>query len=75
MAYTQEIRIGDRMLTVWTEKGVDFPWQGALFTFIDPITGKEVTMQAGFKLWNGNLTSDPPKGAILIQIKKRPGSK
>ena len=69
MAYWQEIRIGDRILPVWTEKGLEPPWQGALFTFTDPMTGKVVTVQAGFKAWKGNLESDPPPGAI--KIKKR----
>ena len=72
MTYCQEVRIGDRILTVWTEKGVDFPWQGALFTFTDPMTGKIVTMQASFKQWKGNLESESPPGAITIQIKERP---
>jgi len=75
MAYSQEVRIGDRILTIWTGKGVDYPWQGALFTFTDPMTGKDVTMQAGFKAWRGNLNSDPPDGAILIRLKPRPGAK
>ena len=60
---------------VWTEKGVDFPWQGVLFTFTDPMTGKFVTMQAGFKQWKGSLESDPPLGAIIVQIQKRPAIK
>jgi hypothetical protein len=42
-----------------------------LFTFTDPMTGKVVTVQAGFKAWKGNLESDPPPGAITIKSKER----